>query len=282
MTAKRTGRVRWTCPLCSKGALGPTRPRKNNAVRYCLPCTAKTGKLVERICPALENKRQRKAEAKKEAVARKKERTPAKPRNTKLAFIREPRNIHHSGINMMLAARKICGNKSAWNRAMLAAFKHRKMSIRSERRTELGSRSAALLWSRTVVRKGQGSGSGGIVMMPNQDSGRGGPHWGATVGIAGRTGRSLEILLHEIVHCVHLSGMSSPKINGKRRPHGYCFNIVLCSVAKSLWGFPMNPYEAGYSVGRGYAPSRTLAGWISEELAKPDSRVNRWLKSCRT
>ena len=73
MTKQR--RVRWTCLQCDKGALGPTRPRKNNAVRYCLPCTAKTGKLVERECLTLEKRRERKAEAKKGTAARKRERT---------------------------------------------------------------------------------------------------------------------------------------------------------------------------------------------------------------
>lgn len=280
--AKAKKQYRWVCPECGKGALGPSRPRKDNIVRYCLPCSAKAGKLVARVCPALDNKRNKKAVAKKEAAVRKRARTSPKPRNTKLAFVREPRSIHRQGINMMLAAKKICGNKSAWNRAMLAAFEYRKIPVRSERRAEIGANAAEGLWKRTVVRKGRGSGNGGIVLMPNQRSGRGGPHWGATVGIGGTSYAALQTLLHEIVHVVHLSGMNAPRINGKRRPHGYCFNIVLCSMAKSLWGYPYNPYEAGYSVGRGYAPSRNLEAWLYHEMCKPDSRVNRWLKSCRS
>lgn len=50
--------VRWVCPQCGKGANGSTRPRMDDAVRYCLGCTAKTGKLVLRTAPALEAKRQ--------------------------------------------------------------------------------------------------------------------------------------------------------------------------------------------------------------------------------
>jgi hypothetical protein len=37
--------------------LASTRPPKDSVVRYCLTCSAKTGRLVERIAPALERKR---------------------------------------------------------------------------------------------------------------------------------------------------------------------------------------------------------------------------------
>jgi len=50
-------RTRWVCPTCDDGRLGPTRPRKDNIVRYCLPCSAAAGKLVERATPALDKRR---------------------------------------------------------------------------------------------------------------------------------------------------------------------------------------------------------------------------------
>jgi len=52
---------RWVCPRCSKGAIAPERPRKDDVRRYCLPCSKKTGKLVERTCPALDKRREAKA-----------------------------------------------------------------------------------------------------------------------------------------------------------------------------------------------------------------------------
>jgi hypothetical protein len=58
-------RVRWVCPLCCKGANGSIRPRRNDAVRYCLPCTKKTGKLTERAAPSLERKKREREEARK-------------------------------------------------------------------------------------------------------------------------------------------------------------------------------------------------------------------------
>lgn len=52
MTARR-----WVCPACGAGVLAPERPRKDDTRRYCLPCSAKTGRLVERTCPALDKAR---------------------------------------------------------------------------------------------------------------------------------------------------------------------------------------------------------------------------------
>jgi hypothetical protein len=50
--------VRWVCPNgLHPGVLGPTRPRRDNIVRYCLACSEKAGKLVEREAPALVKKR---------------------------------------------------------------------------------------------------------------------------------------------------------------------------------------------------------------------------------
>lgn len=63
--------VRWECPSGKHpGVLGPERPRRENVVRYCLRCSEETGKLVERVAPALERKRAAKAAARREAPAR--------------------------------------------------------------------------------------------------------------------------------------------------------------------------------------------------------------------
>lgn len=54
MTAKR---VRWECPNGHPGILASTRPPLDSIERYCLPCSAKTGRLVKRVAPALERQR---------------------------------------------------------------------------------------------------------------------------------------------------------------------------------------------------------------------------------
>lgn len=56
-----TKQARWKCPQCGAGILAPTKPRRDDVRRYCLPCSAKGGRLVERIAPALEAKREQRA-----------------------------------------------------------------------------------------------------------------------------------------------------------------------------------------------------------------------------
>jgi DNA-directed RNA polymerase subunit N (RpoN/RPB10) len=49
--------VRWKCERCGDGLLAPSKPRRDDVRRYCLPCSSETGKLVERFSPALEAQR---------------------------------------------------------------------------------------------------------------------------------------------------------------------------------------------------------------------------------
>jgi hypothetical protein len=52
---------RWVCPTCRAGVLGPERPRRDDVRRYCLACSAKSGRLVERTAPAAERERAERA-----------------------------------------------------------------------------------------------------------------------------------------------------------------------------------------------------------------------------
>lgn len=61
---------RWRCPNCGSGKLAPGRARKDDTRRYCLPCSERTGRLVERACPALDARRDAKATARKETTQR--------------------------------------------------------------------------------------------------------------------------------------------------------------------------------------------------------------------
>jgi len=70
--------VRWKCEICDNGLLAPMKPRKNDVRRYCLPCSAKTGKLVERVAPSLEKKREQRSTIMREQNKVKRERTAAK------------------------------------------------------------------------------------------------------------------------------------------------------------------------------------------------------------
>lgn len=49
---------RWVCPNgCGNNILAPGRMRTDDVRRYCLDCSKKSGRLVARVCPALEKKR---------------------------------------------------------------------------------------------------------------------------------------------------------------------------------------------------------------------------------
>lgn len=71
MTA--TKQARWTCLTCNKGGLAPTKPRRDDVRRYCLPCSAKTGRLVERVSPALEKQRQERTAKMRERCKKKRQ-----------------------------------------------------------------------------------------------------------------------------------------------------------------------------------------------------------------
>ena len=72
MTTKK--QARWTCLNCGEGGLAPTKPRRDDVRRYCLPCSAKSGRLVERVSPALEKRREAQAVKTRERSKKKKAR----------------------------------------------------------------------------------------------------------------------------------------------------------------------------------------------------------------
>lgn len=65
--------VRWSCPLCSSGVLAPSRPRKVDVRRWCLACSEKTGKLIERVPISLAAKRKERKRKQARKYAAKKE-----------------------------------------------------------------------------------------------------------------------------------------------------------------------------------------------------------------
>ena len=281
-------RVRWTCPQCDKGALGPSRPRKNNVVRYCFPCSSKTGKLVERKCLTLEKRRERKAENKKEAAARKRERTAPKPRRTKRSWMRASCYMvegTNCSFNVMEMAERMC-KSTKWNAALKLACEYRKTNLYI---SDEATRKAQHLWKRTMESRGASGVRGTIRIQRSQqdfnsyNSGRGGNWYGVTITVAKvpDLGGLLMTVLHEIVHYVHLSLMNEERINGKRRPHGMDFNLIQARMAQAFWGYKFHPYEAGYSVGHGYAPSRHLRQWLNEQIKNNNPRVMKWINTSR-
>ena len=60
---------RWVCPVCRGGKLAPSKPRRDDVRRYCLRCSEKTGRLVERSAPALDAARDKAAQRRQERAA---------------------------------------------------------------------------------------------------------------------------------------------------------------------------------------------------------------------
>ena len=184
------------------------------------------------------------------------------------------------GMNVMLAAEKMCKSPH-WLAALNAGRAHRGKAEKT------GCQAAALLWKRTGRSQGA-CGDAGVRFRKTtkegwHSTGKGGPRYGVTVSARRSASRGgvLETMLHEIVHVVHLSDMRAPVVNGVRRPHGMDFNLIMCHMAKMMWGFPLTPTQAGYSTGKGYRPSRRLEEWLHSEIKAGNPRIERWLNGCQ-
>ena len=85
-----TKQVRWKCPKCDSGVLAPSKPRKDDIKRYCLPCSEETGRLQPRVAPALEKQRERSAVSNKKKNQRKRQTASkrASVKNQKAAILK--------------------------------------------------------------------------------------------------------------------------------------------------------------------------------------------------
>lgn len=62
--------TRWTCPNGKHPTvMAPTKPRRDDVRRYCLPCSEAKGRLVQRVAPTLDARRER-AEEKRKLTAK--------------------------------------------------------------------------------------------------------------------------------------------------------------------------------------------------------------------
>jgi hypothetical protein len=93
-----------------------------------------------------------------------------------------------------------------------------------------------------------------------------------------RLGSSLEDALVTIVHeLCHVDQDHAPVINGTRRPHDLPFNQMQMKIANKLWGYNVDPVDAGWSVGKGYAPTKDLTLWMRRHIHNPESKVVKLL-----
>lgn len=139
---------RWVCPSCSAGLLAPDRPRLDDVRRYCLPCSQRSGRLVQRACPALERERAQRAERSKERAAakRSKERQRAEAARS------------HSGVNIDREAAKL------W-RLMAPYHRGRALPEIEIRRRPAGYSTGRASSRRVVMTLGAGEPPCGVLML---------------------------------------------------------------------------------------------------------------------
>jgi hypothetical protein len=169
-------------------------------------------------------------------------------------------------VNMMRVAKDVC-LKVDWNSIVDEVQSLNKLSHSPARMKSYGNKpstKAEILWNDTEYhgKKGTLHGSRGTIRLGgNSLGGRGGPSYGVSVGMGGNIIGILETLIHEITHVIHLDSFIEPTINGKRRPHDWVFNAIMLRAMEKYFGLnksQLKPRCMGWSVGNGYAPSRSI------------------------
>jgi hypothetical protein len=177
-------------------------------------------------------------------------------------------------VNMMRVAKDVC-LKVDWNVIVDDVASLNKVSHSPARKTynRLNPNEVAQrLWDETdyMARMNKLSGSKGIINLSGK--GMGGFAYfsgGISVGMGGGLVSTLETLIHEITHIIHFKSFEAPTINGKRRPHDWVFNAIMLRAMEKYFGLnksQLEPRCMGWSVGNGYAPSRSIERIFNEKF----------------
>ena len=114
-------------------------------------------------------------------------------------------------------------------------------------------------------------------------SGRGGPI-GFTTNIGAGPDLPNEVttvMLHELTHMIHLTSVHEISVNGKRRPHDICYNRIQLKLFQKVFNLTekdliTHPKTHGYSVGNGYAPTKSALKILNKLYDNQDPRVMKW------
>ena len=259
---------------------------------------------ANQLCRSLDTAHGREAKARRSA-AQKAARVPRapKPRTTTRSWMRDPqwtltlirRPAGPDGelcalvdaevwtLNMMELAENMCRRKG-WDRAFRMAVEQAKVQQFHHHGTPAAH--GRRLWDYTMEGRGRRGTSGIRIMRGNRgahSSGRGGSGYGVSMTVdrapASPRGAAgvMMTLLHEIAHVVHLGSCHHTRKGSKTRPHDLAYNVILCEMARQLWGWDREPHTAGWSVGKGYAPSRRLRRWLETQISEDNPKIMRYL-----
>ena len=205
---------RWVCPNCGAGKLAPSRPRKDDVRRYCLACSERTGRLVERLSPALEKQRREAKEKRKRAAKQKRVKTyreaALERRQEREAALGLPKPLSYyirrfARLKVWKDAPSCCAGK-VW-----------------------GPMSGV----KVKIRWGETSGSSGHAKQGWWFVGDG-TQITLTVGKNATAAGVLELLLHEFAH--HASYRLCPVMVQEGRWHGEEFKSLLIRACEELTG----------------------------------------------
>lgn len=202
MTATpKTKRVRWVCPSCSTGRLAPSRLRKIDVRRYCLPCSERTGLLVEMTAPSLDAKRALAAETRRYRAIEKRQ---AEKRN---ADRRKSAETARLDARFVTSHPTVIGETIDMRRDLARVW-------RAARKVEpsLRERAPKLIAS---------SGSGSYAYVSSGEIHLGG-------------GASWHTLVHEVAHFVQYRRGFAVRSDGKRAVHDRAFYMILRDIMERL------------------------------------------------
>jgi hypothetical protein len=234
---------RWICPRpsCASGVNAPARMRKDNVLRWCLPCSAATGKMVERICPSAEKEREEREAKAKEREKRKRARVRKRVDSREVYAEETARLI---GLDLRAAAP-----------VMWRAFK----------RTGLPMARATMPGPLRFVRSGYRStghaGYDGSVFMRV---------------VKDRPGRTIEVLLHELAH--HAAGF---EYKGDNHGPVFNAMLAAGARELWPWITSWIGTSLPIRCRRGYALSRIIAAALEGEWALDKTRVLAPFSSAR-
>ena len=232
---------RWTCPHCGQGKLAPGRPRKDDVRRYCLPCSEKTGRLVERTCAANEKARKvSKAKSQTKASRKKRAETAKLKRN---AAAREAR-FFIGDLDLRKEWERLCNLacvKTALAREYPRMTGPPTMELkRTTRRSSWGYAHSS--WAQVNIYV----------------------YRGATDATRPRI-----VLVHELAHLMTPDGADQGK--GRARPHGPTFKRTLIALMRAAF----RGIELDDAVMDGYVNSRKaydLDRYLTKRLAAMQGR----------
>lgn len=222
-------RRKWICPQCGVGVLGSERPRRDDIVRWCLDCSARTGRLVERTCPTLDRKRTEQRERATQRSAHKAKAERAKAR------------LERERVEQQRA------RATERNQAQALAFR----SIGGVDLLDEADRLWNLPYVRSLSRWGARTPHVEIRRSPHKRH-TSGHCWGGgsrariviTVGTDPHD--ALGTLLHELIHAALPSGVH----------HNDLYWMVLRSAARAAW--PDAPFRFNEPATTGYARQQQI------------------------